>query len=88
MTVDRPAAIRRALRDLVAERGFHGASMGAVAKAAGVATHHGSWRLQDLKRLLNHPDNVVQLDFLEIHPLIRSLEAYRIELPANHEQEP
>jgi TetR/AcrR family transcriptional repressor of multidrug resistance operon len=37
MTIDRPAAIRRALRDLVAERGFHGASMGAVAKAAGVA---------------------------------------------------
>ena len=37
-TPDRPAAIRRALRDLVAERGFHGASMGAVAKEAGVAT--------------------------------------------------
>lgn len=36
--VDRPAAIRRALRNLVAERGFHGASMGAVAKEAGVAT--------------------------------------------------
>ncbi len=36
--VDRPAAIRRALRDLVAERGFHGASMSAVAQAAGVAT--------------------------------------------------
>ena len=35
---DRPAAIRRALRDLVAERGFHGASMAAVAKRAGVAT--------------------------------------------------
>jgi TetR/AcrR family transcriptional repressor of multidrug resistance operon len=35
--VDRPAAIRRALRDLVAERGFHGASMGAVAERAGVA---------------------------------------------------
>lgn len=35
--VDRPAAIRRALRDLVAERGFHGASMGAVATQAGVA---------------------------------------------------
>ena len=35
--MDRPAAIRRALRDLVAERGFHGASMGAVAKEAGVA---------------------------------------------------
>lgn len=36
-TIDRPAAIRAALRDLVAERGFHGASMGAVAKEAGVA---------------------------------------------------
>ena len=36
--VDRPAAIRRALRDLVAERGFHGASMGTVAKEAEVAT--------------------------------------------------
>ncbi len=35
--LDRPAAIRHALRDLVAERGFHGASMGAVAKRAGVA---------------------------------------------------
>lgn len=35
---DRPGAIRRALRDLVAERGFHGASMGAVAREAGVAT--------------------------------------------------
>ena len=38
MTLDRPAAIRRALRDLVADRGFHGASMGAIAKEAGVAT--------------------------------------------------
>ena len=34
---ERPAAIRRAMRALVAEHGFHGASMGAVAKAAGVA---------------------------------------------------
>ncbi len=37
-TTDRPALIRRALRDLIAEHGFHGASMSAVAKAAGVAT--------------------------------------------------
>ena len=36
-TVDRPAAIRAALRTLVAERGFHGASMSAVAAQAGVA---------------------------------------------------
>lgn len=36
--VDRAAAVRAALRALVAERGFHGASMGAVAREAGVAT--------------------------------------------------
>ena len=48
-------------------------------KAARVATHHGAWRLRDLKRLLDLPGNVVQLDFLETHPLIRCLEAYRIQ---------
>jgi transposase len=48
-------------------------------KAASVATNHGTWRLRDLKRLLELPGNVVQMDFLETHPLIRSLEAYRIE---------
>ena len=48
-------------------------------KAARLATHHGAWRLRDLKRLLGLPGNVVQLDFLETHPLIRSLDAYRIE---------
>jgi transposase len=47
-------------------------------KAAGIATHHGTWRLRDLKRLLELPGNLVQLDFLETHPLIRSLDAYRI----------
>jgi transposase len=52
-------------------------------KAAGVATHHGAWRLRDLKRLLALPGNVVQMDFLETHPLIRSLEAYRIEPTPN-----
>lgn len=36
--VDRAAAVRAALRALVAERGFHGASMSAVARQAGVAT--------------------------------------------------
>lgn len=52
-------------------------------KAAGMATHHGAWRLRDLKRLLELPGNVVQLDFLETHPLIRSLEAYRIQPAEN-----
>ena len=45
----------------------------ALEKAAQTATHHGAWRLRDLKRLLELPANV-QLDFLESHPLIRSLE--------------
>lgn len=36
--VDRAAAVRAALRRLVARRGFHGASMHAVAAEAGVAT--------------------------------------------------
>jgi transposase len=52
-------------------------------KAARLATHHGAWRLRDLKRLLALPGNVVQMDFLETHPLIRSLEAYRIEPTPN-----
>ena len=56
---------------------------GELEKAARVATHHGTWRLRDLKRLLELPGNVVQLDFLETHPLIRSLEAYRIEPAEN-----
>jgi AcrR family transcriptional regulator len=36
--LDRAAAVRRALRALVAQHGFHGASMSAVAAEAGVAT--------------------------------------------------
>lgn len=36
--VDRAAAVRAALRTLVARDGFHGASMSAVAQQAGVAT--------------------------------------------------
>jgi AcrR family transcriptional regulator len=35
---DRAAAVRRAMRVVVAERGFHGASMSTVAQEAGVAT--------------------------------------------------
>jgi hypothetical protein len=55
----------------------------ALEAAARAATHHGAWRLRDLKRLLELPGNVVQLDFLETHPLIRPLDAYRIGLAGN-----
>lgn len=57
-------------------------------KAARIATHHGTWRLRDLKRLLTLPGNVVQMDFLENHPLIRSLDAYRIDLNSNQNTTP
>jgi AcrR family transcriptional regulator len=38
VVADKAAAVRHALRTLVAQRGFHGASMSAVAAEAGVAT--------------------------------------------------
>ncbi len=66
----------RVMQGLLQLAGKHPAAE--LEKAARVATHHGAWRLRDLKRLLELPTNVVQLDFLETHPLIRSLDAYRI----------
>ena len=50
--------------------------------AAAKALHHGGFHLRDLKELLAQPPNVVQLDFLETHPLIRDLDAYGALLPA------
>jgi transposase len=67
----------RVMQGLLQLAGKHPAAQ--LETAARLATHHGAWRLRDLKRLLELPGNVVQLDFLETHPLIRSLEAYRIE---------
>jgi TetR/AcrR family transcriptional repressor of multidrug resistance operon len=74
-TVDRPAAIRKALRDLVAERGFHGASMGAIATAAGVATgtayvHYGS------------KEELVVATYLEIKQDLGEAVATRVDLAA------
>jgi hypothetical protein len=50
-----------------------------IEQAAGIALHRGTWRLKDLRRLLQHDENVIQLDFLQTHPLIRDLDAYRID---------
>lgn len=52
-------------------------------KAAAIATHHAVWRLKDLKRLLDRPANVIQMDFLQSHPLIRPLDHYQL----NQEQQ-
>jgi hypothetical protein len=56
-------------------------------RAAQVATRHAAWRLRDLKRLIEQPANVVQLQFLDTHPLIRPLDAYRIALPSHPPQQ-
>src|SRR5262245_8864397 len=49
----------------------------ALERAAQTALHHGAWRLRDLRTLLEQAGPAPQLDFLETHPLIRSLETYQ-----------
>jgi len=49
----------------------------ALENAAQKALHHGAWRLRDLRALLELAAPSPQLDFLETHPLIRNLDAYR-----------
>lgn len=48
-------------------------------RAAGVALHRGAFRLRDLRRLLTEGETVVQVDFLQTHPLIRDLAAYHLQ---------
>ncbi len=50
--------------------------------AAGKALQRAGWRLRDVKAALHEPSNVVQIDFLETHPLIRDMNAYRIPFPS------
>ena len=45
------------------------------------ALHHGTWRLRDLRLLLERAGPAPQLDFLDTHPLIRSLDAYEALTP-------
>jgi transposase len=49
----------------------------ALENAAQKALHHGTWRLRDLRTLLEQAGPAPQLDFLETHPLIRNLADYR-----------
>ena len=53
----------------------------ALERASAKALHHGTWRLRDLRALLDQPGPQDQLDFLETHPLIRSLDAYESCVP-------
>ena len=67
----------RALQGLVSLAKQHPAA--ALEQAALTARQRGVWRLRDLRRLLAAPSNVVQVDFLDEHPLIRPLAAYNVE---------
>jgi hypothetical protein len=50
-------------------------------KAAAKALCRSAWRLSAVRTALGEPENVVQVDFLEKHPLIRDLTAYRVPFP-------
>jgi transposase len=47
-------------------------------RACGQAVHLGLWRLRDVRRLLQQGEQVVQVDFLQAHPLIRDLSHYQL----------
>lgn len=67
----------RALQGLVSLAKQHPAA--ALEQATATSKRRGVWRLRDLRRLLTEGDTVVQVDFLDTHPLIRPLDAYRLE---------
>lgn len=67
----------RALQGLVSLAKQHPTA--ALEEAAAKAKRRGVWRLRDLRRLLTTNDNVLQVDFLDAHPLIRPLEAYSLD---------
>jgi hypothetical protein len=52
---------------------------GQLEAASEKALRHACWRLRDLRRLMEQGDQVVQVDFLQEHALIRDLSAYRID---------
>ena len=67
----------RALQGLVSLAKQHPAA--ALEQATATAKRRGVWRLRDVRRLLTEGDTIVQVDFLDAHPLIRPLEAYSLE---------
>lgn len=68
----------RALQGLASLTKAHSAA--ALEHAAARAVHRGLWRLRDLRALLATADpKIVQIDFLETHPLIRAMDAYKLD---------
>lgn len=48
-------------------------------RACGRAVHLGRWRLREVRQLVQEGEQVVQVDFLQEHPLIRDLRHYQLE---------
>jgi len=74
MTQHRGPAGMRVLHGLLSLAAKH--PVAALERATQKALHHGTWRLRDLRTLLEQAGPAPQLDFLEPHPLIRQLDAY------------
>jgi transposase len=51
-------------------------------RAAAHALDHGLFRLRDLRSLLKEPASCVQLGFLQAHPIIRTMDAYKVAFPS------
>lgn len=66
----------RSLQGLVALAKQHPPAR--LEEATALALHRGVDRLRHLRRLLADEGKLVQVDFLETHPLIRNLDAYNI----------
>lgn len=54
----------------------------AMERAATMALQRGSWRLHDFRTLLKDEGKVVQGEFVQQHPIIRDLSAYRVAFPS------
>lgn len=67
----------RVLQGLLALAREH--PIAALERACGRAVHLGLWRLRDVRRLAQDGEQVVQVDFLQVHPLIRDLSHYQLE---------
>ena len=71
-----PEALR-VLQGLLALAREH--PIAALEHACGRAVHVGLWRLKEVRRLVQDGEQVVQVDFLQAHPLIRDLSHYQLE---------
>ena len=77
MTQRGPLALR-VLQGLLALAREH--PIADLERACGRAVHLGLWRLRDVRRLAQDGEQVLQVDFLQAHPLIRDLSHYQLEL--------